>query len=196
MPQDSVQLTRIKLKIIEGRALTEQDADYLKEGLAVTALATWLGSQAWSYFKKELRKRGPGLVKKYPLLQTIDQRLAQTLGRAHEAQGAVLTAYVMSLIDSGSPVEAAINLGKMAATDLAAMQVANTVKRQGETTLAQQQHDKIIDKMQALEPQAVALNQTIQQSYQDHVMAGDEDDPDTATPRARPQPLHPNAALA
>lgn len=39
MSQDSVQLTRIKLKIIEGRAITEQDAEYLKEGLAVTALA-------------------------------------------------------------------------------------------------------------------------------------------------------------
>jgi hypothetical protein len=182
MMHQDIQLTKIKLKIIEGRALSASDAEYLTEGIAMIALYTWLSSQAWPFIKKELRKNGPKLVKKYDLLKTIDARLASSLGRGNEAAGTVLTAYVMSLLDAGTPLEAAINIGKMAATDLTALTVASAVTKMGKDTLEKQQAAKVMDKIKDLEPQAVAYNDHLESNYDKYCMAGDECDTDTQDP--------------
>lgn len=74
-------------------------------------LLNWAKKQAIGYLRKHMAEKGKSYVAGSETLTKVDQSIAGALGQQDKEIGSILTAYVMALIETGSPIEAAIRTG-------------------------------------------------------------------------------------
>ena len=74
-------------------------------------LLNWAKKKAISWLRNHMAEKGRGYVAGNETLTKVDQSIASALGQQDKAVGSILTAYVMALIETGSPIDAAIKTG-------------------------------------------------------------------------------------
>lgn len=116
---NDIRITQIKLKLIEGEELTLQEQQILCEVAPMLLFSGWLRQKAMSWIKDQIAQAVKGQIVAKDQLAQADQAIAAALGAEDKEMGSTLTAFVMSLIQTGNPVQAAIQTGVAAAKEYA-----------------------------------------------------------------------------
>ena len=82
-------------------------------------LLKWAQGQAVKFLRQQITAKGQGVIADNQTLRYVDQSIANALGQQDREVGSILTAYVMNLIQSGNPLEAALKTGLGLAKEMA-----------------------------------------------------------------------------
>ena len=82
-------------------------------------LLKWAQGQAVKFLRQQITAKGQGVIADNQTLRYVDQSIANALGQQDREVGSILTAYVINLIQSGNPLEAALKTGLGLAKEMA-----------------------------------------------------------------------------
>lgn len=131
---NDLRITQIKLKLIEGKALTLQEQQIICEVAPMLLLAQWLKGKASGWINDQTSQAAKGQVVDKAALAQVDQEMKTTLGAEDEQIGSTITAFIMSLVQGGNPLQTAIEMGKAAAREYAMAATGATAAAQGAVT--------------------------------------------------------------
>lgn len=82
-------------------------------------LLKWAQGQAVKFLRQQITAKGKDVIADHQTLRYVDQSIANALGQQDREVGSILTAYVINLIQSGNPLEAALKTGLGLAKEMA-----------------------------------------------------------------------------
>lgn len=82
-------------------------------------LLKWAQGQAVKFLRQQITAKGQGVIADNQTLRYVDQSIANALGQQDREVGSILTAYVINLIQSGNPLDAALKTGLGLAKEMA-----------------------------------------------------------------------------
>jgi hypothetical protein len=113
---NDLRITQLRLKLIEGK-LTLHERQILSEVAPLLLLANWVRSEAHAWLDDQVQAAGKGKTVDKATLDQVDKEVAASLGDADKEMGSTITAYIMSLVATGSPVAAALQVGRSVAQE-------------------------------------------------------------------------------
>jgi hypothetical protein len=116
---NDLRITQIKLKLLEGQDLTIQEQQMLSEVAPMLLFGNWLRQKATAWIKDQIAQAVKGQIVAKDAWTQADQAVAAALGQEDKEIGSTMTAYIMSLIQGGNPIQAAIQMGVGAAKEYA-----------------------------------------------------------------------------
>ena len=119
--------TMLRLKLLEGQALTLNEQQYLMEVAPAILLIGWLKSQATGWLASQISaavKGDPAAQQTADNIEKVEAQLAPSLGEHADEIGTGLASFVANLIASGNPASAAIQTGRELAVSYAKVKAA------------------------------------------------------------------------